>query len=91
MEYLKMAIKESLRMHTPVYSIARTLDQPTQLQSKLLPNQQNITLPKDLDVIINLNVLHRNEENFENAEVNKTFFLSVNKNVYSEPVPQSIR
>ena len=65
-----MTIKESLRLYSPVYGMGRTLDQPTTFESKFLPNQQKVTLPKDLDVIVNINVHHRNEDFFENPTVN---------------------
>ena len=70
MEYLTMTIKESLRLYSPVFWIGRTLDQSTTFKSKFLPNQQKVTLPKDLDVIVNINVHHRNEDFFENPTVN---------------------
>ena len=69
MEYLTMTIKESLRYHSPVPCVPRTLDQPTTIKSEHLPNKKTLTLPKNIEMVLNIRVQHWNGLLFDQPHV----------------------
>jgi len=68
LSYLTMCIKESLRLHSPVYVIGRTLDEDLPVECPLL-REKHSTLPNESNIMVNIFAQHKNPLIWENADV----------------------
>ena len=68
LSYLTMCIKESLRLHSPVYVIGRTLDEDLPVECPLLRKKKS-TLPNESNIMVNIFAQHKNPLVWKNADV----------------------